>query len=341
MGVSRKTRLRMGAMAEPSGRRLVLCIFLALFFAAFSRASDAQALFGPDSIAQGDPLLYWMASPAPFFDGEAFLYDGKGKLLQSARPFFMPSQEGTYLYGILMAVPMKAVPGSSNLSVQGWIEEGNGGKRQVSLQKPLAIDAKKFLKEDIPLDKANTDLRVKPDPQKTAESLSFAKIFEAQDLTALFPGGPMARPLTGTWRETAGFGDERRYLYFGGGNDVTVHGGVDLGAKEGTEVLACAAGRVVFAGLRIVTGNTVVVEHLPGLFSIYMHLSGIAVKEGDIIDRGEKIGSVGSTGLSTGPHLHWELRIGETPVNPYYWLMHPLLDKEFISSTIKLPIQGR
>jgi murein DD-endopeptidase MepM/ murein hydrolase activator NlpD len=96
-------------------------------------------------------------------------------------------------------------------------------------------------------------------------------------------------------------------------------------------VLACAPGRVVFAGDRIVTGNTIVLEHLPSLFSIYMHLSAISVAEGDLLAAGELLGRVGSTGLSTGPHLHWELRVGPQSVNPEYWLSRPILDKTWLS----------
>jgi len=89
----------------------------------------------------------------------------------------------------------------------------------------------------------------------------------------VFAAGPMGKPLSVAWRETAGFADERRYIYYDGSSDSTLHGGIDLGAKEGSEVVACAGGRVAFAGPRIVTGNTIVLEHLPGLFSLYMHLS--------------------------------------------------------------------
>ena len=193
----------------------------------------------------------------------------------------------------------------------------------------------------ISLDKANTLLRTAPDSARTAESEVFAKLFDTKDRTALFASGPMVKPLFVAWRETAGFADERRYIYYNGKTDSTVHGGIDLGAKEGSVVSASAAGRVVFAAKRILTGNTIVIEHLPGLFSLYMHLSAIDITEGQVVDSGQRIGLVGSTGFSTGPHLHWELRVGSTSVDPHYWLTRSLLDKGSISGKIRTPIEGR
>ena len=67
---------------------------------------------------------------------------------------------------------------------------------------------------------------------------------------------------------------------------------------------------------RIVTGDTVVIEHLPGVYSLYYHLDEIFVEEGEEIAVEALIGTVGSTGLATGPHLHWEIRVAGVPVSP-------------------------
>lgn len=300
-------------------------LFLGLLCAAPPLAAQTvgtavPVIAAPSRIAPGDPLLCWISSDRQVVAATATLKDASGRRLAGAESFYMPSQGEGFFYGFLIPVPVRASPGSANLSIS-LSYDGGGSEYETG----ILIESKKFLKEDIPLDKANTALRTQPDPAKTAESIAFAAIFQARDPTAIFAAGTMAKPLTVPWRETAGFADERRYLYHGGGSDSILHGGIDLGAKEGSDVHACAAGRVVFAGLRIVTGNTVVMEHLPGLFSIYMHLSSIGVAEGEEIDRGRIIGRVGSTGLSTGPHLHWELRIGPVAVNPYYWLSQPFI----------------
>ena len=78
-------------------------------------------------------------------------------------------------------------------------------------------------------------------------------------------------------------------------------------------------GKVVLAEFRISTGWSVVIEHLPGLYSLYYHLSSLNVKEGDRVKSGEKIGLSGSTGLATGPHLHWEVRLNAGAVKPDFF----------------------
>ena len=320
-------------------KTLKIAVFL--LFAAGLGLSAAQTVAAPESAAPGDPLLCWIASPEPLEGAFAALAGASGTLLSRADSFFMPSEGEEFLYGFLLAVPIKTPAAPATLRFVASYKDADGESGSIDIVRAISIEPKKFPSEDIALDKANTLLRAKPDPAQAAESVAFAKIFAVRDLTALFASGPMVKPLNPPWRETAGFGDERRYLYSGGGSDASIHGGIDLGAKEGTEVVACAAGRVVFARPRILTGNTIILEHLPGLFSLYMHLSAIMVGEGDIVGSGDRIGLVGSTGLSTGPHLHWELRVGGVSVNPYYWLSRPLLDKERNTGKIKLPVEGR
>lgn len=88
----------------------------------------------------------------------------------------------------------------------------------------------------------------------------------------------------------------------------TFHGGIDLAAEAGTEVRSSAPGVVVFAGVEGGYGNLVIVEHEHGYHTYYGHLSKIKVKKGDKLKTGDVLGLVGSTGRSTGPHLHFEVR---------------------------------
>ncbi|MCL1983591.1 MAG: M23 family metallopeptidase [Clostridiales bacterium] len=94
------------------------------------------------------------------------------------------------------------------------------------------------------------------------------------------------------------------------------HWGVDIAAEAGTPVAAPNSGRVVFAEYLLNTGNTVAIEHGGGFKSYYFHMSAIFVAAGDMVQKGDVIGEVGSTGYSTGPHLHFETRIGDQAVNP-------------------------
>ena len=97
---------------------------------------------------------------------------------------------------------------------------------------------------------------------------------------------------------------------------VSIHRGIDLKGSMGERVMASNRGRVVVTEEFFFGGNTVVIDHGAGIYTIYMHLSGFAVKPGAIVETGEVIGFVGSTGRSTGPHLHLSLKILNITANP-------------------------
>ena len=84
-----------------------------------------------------------------------------------------------------------------------------------------------------------------------------------------------------------------------------------------------APGTAIIAGPLTVRGNTVYLDHGAGVVTGYFHLSEIAVRPGDRVAAGQRIGAVGGTGLTTGPHLHWEVRVNGRWTNPYYWLERP------------------
>jgi murein DD-endopeptidase MepM/ murein hydrolase activator NlpD len=98
------------------------------------------------------------------------------------------------------------------------------------------------------------------------------------------------------------------------------HRGVDLAASEGTPVRAAAAGIVRLAEELPTSGNAVLVDHGLGVVTSYLHLSQIAVTAGLAVRRGEVLGRVGATGLATGPHLHWGLRVNGVYVDPLRWV---------------------
>ena len=123
-------------------------------------------------------------------------------------------------------------------------------------------------------------------------------------------------PLQEPVRVTSAFGTRRSY---GSGPPTSYHGGVDYGAEVGTPVLAAGRGRVALAEELTVRGQAVIIDHGLGVYSGYYHLSEIAVEAGQEVERDDPIGKVGSTGLSTGPHLHWEIRVGGVYVDPLQW----------------------
>lgn len=101
------------------------------------------------------------------------------------------------------------------------------------------------------------------------------------------------------------------------------HKGLDFASPEGGDVKAPENGKVILAGLTskgfVVNGNCIFIDHGHGVISAYLHLSKVLVKEGDVVKTNQLIGKVGSTGIATGPHLHWGIYVLGKPVEPLVW----------------------
>lgn len=127
---------------------------------------------------------------------------------------------------------------------------------------------------------------------------------------------PIHRPLDGVHRTSSGFGNRKDPFTKG----KAFHAGIDFPAPSGTVVLSAGYGKVTFVGHKSGYGNVVEVTHGTGLVTRYAHLSGFIAREGQIVQTGTPIAKVGSTGRSTGPHLHFEVRQKEKAVDPARFL---------------------
>ena len=121
---------------------------------------------------------------------------------------------------------------------------------------------------------------------------------------------PFVLPLT--TQPSANFGSRSVF----NGQPRSPHAGIDFGRPTGTVVTAPSSGMVVVADDLYFTGNTVVLDHGGGLYSIFAHFSALAVEQGDVVDVGATLGRVGATGRVTGPHLHWSVRLNGARVDP-------------------------
>jgi len=133
----------------------------------------------------------------------------------------------------------------------------------------------------------------------------------ANDIIKLANSIPLGEPTSG-WI-SSGYGS--RTDPFNGRR--AFHYGIDISNMIGTPVLATAAGTVVFAGANGGYGNMVKIEHAGNYLSIYAHLHRVKVKVGDTVARGDRLGTMGNTGRSSGSHLHYEVRHQDKPINPY------------------------
>ena len=118
------------------------------------------------------------------------------------------------------------------------------------------------------------------------------------------------RPVSGA--VTSGFG-MRKHPVFG---DYRQHNGVDFYASHGAVVVAADSGTVITSTYNSSYGNYVVIAHGGGMTTLYAHLSSRSVSVGDGVSKGQQVGLVGSTGISTGPHLHFEVSVNGTRINP-------------------------
>ncbi len=287
-------------------------------------ALPVEVLHTPAALAPGDPLSAYVTSAAPLAELELAveLADGEGV---AGYGFAVRSGPAGTTWAAIIGIPSTAPAGPAQLTISGRLADSAPEEAaRVLHEQSIVIGEREFAVEEIPLNTDLSDLRRTTDPRRKAESWELWLLLTASRPVAWPHFGPLRLPL-GDMRRTGGFGDRRRYRYADGNTATSIHNGVDFGAPTGTVVAAAGGGKVAMARERIVTGFTVVVEHLPGVYSLYYHLDGLAVREGQRVSAGDPIGTVGSTGLATGPHLHWEVRAAGVAVDPDLLVAGPLV----------------
>lgn len=234
-------------------------------------------------------------------------------------------------WSVLFAVPHDA-PAQVAMALEAEDLAGNS----VRTQFPYNLRTKKFRHDSIRLSEEflqkilpyflERDPSLKGEPQevflRVNRELRRANERTIQDIcqeTAKEPLWSGAFLRMANSKSMAGFADRRTYLWKERAIDEQVHLGVDLASLVMSPVEAANRGRVVFAGELGIYGNTVLLDHGCGLFSMYSHLSQIAVKMGQLLEKGERLGVSGDTGLAGGDHLHFSILVGGIFVNPIEW----------------------
>ncbi|MPZ49669.1 MAG: peptidoglycan DD-metalloendopeptidase family protein [Dehalococcoidia bacterium] len=200
-------------------------------------------------------------------------------------------------------------PGLHPISV---IYTPSGRDTSTSIVQSIAVTDRDFPVEQITLDPQTAAL-LAPDIVQ-AELAQRAAIYSGFTAQRLWSGAFVA---PGRGVLSGHFGEGRSY---NGGPVTDYHRGTDFIGDIGAPVVAAARGRVVFTGELRVRGNAIMLDHGAGVFSAYHHLSSIDVTEGQLVNAGDRIGAVGSTGLVTGPHLHWEVIVRGIEVDGELWL---------------------
>ncbi|MPZ24383.1 MAG: peptidoglycan DD-metalloendopeptidase family protein [Dehalococcoidia bacterium] len=191
-------------------------------------------------------------------------------------------------------------------SLQVDLEDGN------SFSSTIEAGDAGYLVENITLSGETSSLLTPDNAALEAQKVSEAyAVYTPERLWA----GPFMLPID-TYI-TAGYGEARSY---NGGPISSHHKGIDFGALEGTDVAAANSGRVIMAYPLPLSGNSVIIDHGLGVMTLYAHLVRIDVEEGQLVHKGDIVGGVGTTGISTGNHLHWGLLVHGVPVNPHQWI---------------------
>lgn len=257
--------------------------------------------------SQGGLLEAELRSAAPLADVKA---DWAGHEIS-----FWQAAKSKNLQRALLGVDLEREPGNYELKLDAEL----AGGKPLACTVVVAVKAGKF-----PVEKLTVDNQfVEPNPQDAEraekEGQHLHEIYARVTPERLWQGS-FRLPLNGA-RNARNFGRQRVL----NGQPRSPHNGVDLPAPAGTPVHAAQRGRVVLAENLFYAGNTVVIDHGLGIYTLYAHMESLAVAEGDTVDAGAILGQVGATGRVTGPHLHWGLTVDQARVNALQILSLPLL----------------
>lgn len=240
--------------------------------------------------------------PQPALQGDIVVLDAASQpssfSVGSGTPQAFFANDGEFV--ALVGVDAEARPGAMPLVVE-WPDRD----QRLSIQ----VKARKFPSERLTVEPKYVEPPAEVMERINAEKERLERLWRTSGEQRLWHR-PFARPIEGV--PNSSFGLQRIF----NGQRRSPHNGVDFPAAAGIPVGAANAGRVAVVDDLYFTGNTVVIDHGLGLYTVYAHLSEFAVHPGDVVERGAVIGRVGATGRATGPHLHWGARLLEARVDP-------------------------
>lgn len=277
---------------------LIVLLFIAPVLV-MAEAGEPQVRFNVTSIRPGDFLQIKVIAPGDALVKVNFLEKGY-ELLKNEKDEFIG----------LLPISYYNAPGDYQVSILVKSESLDWIKSY-----PLKIVGRTFPESRITVpEKTRKEILSDSSVNADAKITTKARLEALQSGTLPLWEGPFIWPLKG--RISTGFGRIRYVNNIENGR----HSGLDIVSPEGTPVMAVNRGRVIYAGNLNVTGLTVILHHGLSLFTSYCHLSAIDVNQGETVEKGTVLGKVGSTGLSTGAHLHLTFKIDEVSIDPELFL---------------------
>ena len=246
-------------------------------------------------IGPGDVVLVTVVPSAPVATVEGTAFD--------RRVTFWRSDAAKEWRG-LVGIPLDTAAGAYDLFVQATGSAGAIATHPLTLR----VQDRQFATRRLTVDPRFVD----PPAEEVERILREQALLNGTFLTVTerLWRGPFVGPVPG--RPNSSFGRLTEFNKEPRGR----HQGADYAVGTGTPIRAPNAGRVVIAADLYFSGNTIVLDHGGGLFSLFAHLSRMAVEQNAVVAKGDRVGEVGATGRVTGPHLHWAVRIGEVSVDP-------------------------
>jgi len=275
--------------------RRALATMAALFLAWQCHAQGLVVTHEARAVAPGEMMLLTITAPGRILAVDATAFG-------HPIPAFPGGQPGAW--HALAGIDLDTAPGKYDIVIVARLDEG----RQ-SVVRQIAVAAKGFGVRRLTVDPkfvtppASAIGRIEREQKRLAEALAVVS-------PERWWRGSFVAPVDGP--PASNFG--QRSIF--NGQPRGSHRGTDFASPSGTPVRAPGRGRVVMAEDLYYSGNTVLVDHGLGLFSLLAHLARIDVRVGDLVDAGSSVGEVGATGRVTGPHLHWTLRLGGAVVDP-------------------------
>jgi len=284
-----------GFSGQWAGRRRPLATIAALLLAWQCHAQGLLVTHEARAVAPGEMMLLTITAPGPILAVDATAF---GHPIRT----FPGAQSGAW--HALAGIDLDTAPGKYDIVIVARLDAG----RQ-SVVHQIAVSAKGFGVRRLTVDPkfvtppASAIGRIEREQKRLAEALAVVS-------PERWWSGRFVVPVDGA--PASNFG--QRSIF--NGQPRGSHRGTDFSSPPGTPVRAPGRGRVVIAEDLYYSGNTVLVDHGLGLFSLLAHLARIDVRVGDLVESGSSVGAVGATGRVTGPHLHWTLRLGGAVVDP-------------------------
>ena len=267
--------------------------------------NNTQLLVNAATATQGTLIFAELRTPAALSDISAKWIDKDISFWPVSTSFDAAKNET--LYRAFIGIDLEQAAGDYKLNVSA--KSTASPSDSITCSATITVREGKFPTEHLKV----APNFVEPNPEQAAKALADQK--RLRELYATITpeklwAGKFRIPLDGV--KTGGNFGRRRVL---NGKSNSPHSGVDLSAVTGTPVHAAQSGRVVLAEELYYAGNTVIIDHGLGIYTLYGHFSEIDAKPGDLVKVGDVIGKVGATGRVTGPHLHWGLELNRARVN--------------------------